>query len=185
MTDFEVMPMRRRHVAQVCEIELRNQASPWSADVFRRELSLGDERHYVVAIMDMARVVGFGGLFFAADEAHVTNLSVPTHVRRRGVATRMMVALIDHALALGTTALTLEVRMGNTAAQALYRRFGLAPAGTRRDYYRPDGEDALVMWAHEIDGPEYRERLDAIRARSSGEVAATSPVATSAAEARP
>ena len=54
------------------------------------------------------------------------------------------------------TALTLEVRAGNTAAQGLYRRFGLAPAGVRRAYYQPDGEDALVMWAHEIDAAAVR-----------------------------
>ena len=38
-----------------------------------------------------------------------------------------------------------------------------APAGTRRAYYQPDGEDALVMWAHEIDAPPYAARLARLR----------------------
>ncbi|HZB72910.1 MAG TPA: hypothetical protein VE395_12280, partial [Acidimicrobiales bacterium] len=55
-----------------------------------------------------------------------------------------------------------EVRMGNGAAQDLYRRFGFAPAGVRKGYYAETGEDALVMWAHDIDGAEYGERLRTI-----------------------
>jgi hypothetical protein len=36
--------------------------------------------------------------------------------------------------------------------------------GVRRGYYEPDNEDALVMWAHDIDSVDYRLRLDAIGA---------------------
>ncbi len=162
MIDVEVAPMRRRHLRDVAAIEQDNQSHPWSSEVFRKELAMGDQRHYVVATLGR-RVVGYGGLFFAADEAHVTNLSVAVDVQRRGVATQLMVALVDAALERRMTALTLEVRAGNTAAQGLYRRFGLAPAGVRRAYYQPDGEDALVMWAHEIDAPPYAARLARLR----------------------
>ncbi len=74
-----------------------------------------------------------------------------------------MVALVDAALERRMTALTLEVRADNTAAQGLYRRFGLAPAGVRRAYYQPDGEDALVMWAHDIHEPPYAARSARLR----------------------
>ena len=72
--------------------------------------------------------------------------------------------LVREAVARGTTALTLEVRMGNEPARALYQRFGFAPAGVRKNYYAEVGEDALIMWAHDIDGAEYGERLDRIEA---------------------
>jgi ribosomal-protein-alanine N-acetyltransferase len=52
--------------------------------------------------------------------------------------------------------------MGNAPAQELYRRFGFAPAGVRKGYYAETGEDALVMWAHDIDAPAYGERLRGI-----------------------
>lgn len=162
MTGVEVTAMRRRHLRDVAAIEQENQPHPWSQEVFRKELAMGDQRHYVVATAGR-RVVGYGGLFFADVEAHVTNLSVAGDVRRQGVATRLMVALVDVALERHMTALTLEVRAGNTAAQGLYRRFGLAPAGVRRGYYQPDDEDALVMWAHEIDQPPYAARLARLR----------------------
>ena len=52
--------------------------------------------------------------------------------------------------------------MSNEGAQALYRHFGFAPAGVRKGYYVETNEDAMVMWAHDVDQPEYHERLDDI-----------------------
>jgi ribosomal-protein-alanine N-acetyltransferase len=57
--------------------------------------------------------------------------------------------------------MSLEVRVSNTAAQALYARFGFAPAGVRRKYYE-NVEDAIVMWCHELGSPEHAHRLRAI-----------------------
>ena len=62
------------------------------------------------------------------------------------------------------TAITLEVRMSNAGAQDMYRRFGFEPVGVRKNYYQEVNEDALVMWAHEVDQPEYAA---AARRRSS------------------
>ncbi len=72
-----------------------------------------------------------------------------------------MLELADAALAANAAHLTLEVRVSNLAARRLYERFGFEPVGVRKNYYRT--EDALVMWATDIDTPEYRDRLDAIR----------------------
>ena len=68
----------------------------------------------------------------------------------------------------GCTGLTLEVRVTNTGAQALYRAFGFAPAGVRKNYYTETNEDAIVMWAHDIDLTAHRQRLDAIAASVPG-----------------
>jgi ribosomal-protein-alanine N-acetyltransferase len=57
--------------------------------------------------------------------------------------------------------MTLEVRVSNAAAIAMYRRFGFAPSGVRPDYYADDGEDALIMWAHDVDEPAFLTRVDA------------------------
>ena len=54
--------------------------------------------------------------------------------------------------------------MGNDPAQGLYRRFGFAPVGVRKNYYAETGEDAIIMWVRDIDTPAYAERLDAIEA---------------------
>lgn len=61
--------------------------------------------------------------------------------------------------------MTLEVRVSNQRAQRLYRRFGYAPAGVRRNYYvdgSGDKEHALVMWCHDVDGGDHQERLASV-----------------------
>jgi ribosomal-protein-alanine N-acetyltransferase len=65
----------------------------------------------------------------------------------------------------GCTGLTLEVRVSNDAAQAMYRRFGYAPAGIRKNYYSDEGEDGLIMWAHDVHLRAHGERLAAIDRR--------------------
>ena len=82
--------------------------------------------------------------------------------RRSGVATALMLALADEAIRRGCTSWTLEVRVSSVGAQQLYHRFGFVPAGVRKRYY-DNVEDAIVMWCHDIDRPEYRARLDDLR----------------------
>jgi [ribosomal protein S18]-alanine N-acetyltransferase len=156
-----VAPMRRRHVRQVLRIEHQVYPRPWSASVFYTELAqVGTSRAYLVAEV-AGRVVGYAGLWFTPDGAHVTNIAVDPHWHRRQIATRLLLALARHASATGATALTLEVRTSNAAGQELYRRFGFVPAGVRRKYYE-GVEDAIVMWAHDIDQPAYATRLTEI-----------------------
>lgn len=164
MSGLRLEPMRRRHVAAVARIEARTSANPWSADLFRGELALPEaQRAYLVARLG-GRVVGYGGLMFVLDEAHVTTLAVHPDRQGEGIGTRLLAVLVHEARRRGTQALTLEVRASNERAKALYRRFGFAPAGVRKNYYAEVGEDALIMWAHDIDGAEYGERLAAIEA---------------------
>lgn len=152
-----VSPMRRRHLRAVLEIERRVYPRPWSARLFEDELDRTG-RVYLVARVGPT-VVGYAGLLMIADDGHVATVAVHPDWQGRGVATRLLAELVEGALRLGANQLTLEVRVSNLTAQAVYRRFGFAPAGARKAYYGDNGEDALVMWAHEVSGPEYRRRL--------------------------
>jgi ribosomal-protein-alanine N-acetyltransferase len=73
----------------------------------------------------------------------------------------LLAALAWEARRRGCEALTLEVRVSNTGAQALYRSFGFVPAGVRQRYYE-NTEDAIVMWCHDICEPEFAQRLTAL-----------------------
>jgi ribosomal-protein-alanine N-acetyltransferase len=164
-----ISPMRRRHLRSVLRIESQVCPRPWTLGLFLSELQAEPGRRYLVA-RTATTVVGYGGLMVAVGEGHVTTLAVDPAWRRRAVGTRLLHALASWGRAQGCSGLTLEVRMGNTAAQSLYRRFGFAPAGVRRGYYAETKEDALIMWAHDIDRPVYAERLDAIAESLSGGV---------------
>jgi ribosomal-protein-alanine N-acetyltransferase len=67
--------------------------------------------------------------------------------------------------------MTLEVRVANRVAQALYYRFGFQPAGIRKNYYAETNEDALVMWVDDIDSDDYARRLDGLEAGLGSTVA--------------
>lgn len=156
--EVHVLPMRRRHLRAVLRIEELVNPRPWSLSLFLSELRYTESRVYLVARSGLS-VVGYAGLMLVAGDGHITNVGVDPERRREGIATRLLVELARRALAEGAEALTLEVRASNEAAQALYRRFGFVPAGVRKNYYSDSNEDALIMWANDIDTPEYRRRL--------------------------
>ena len=146
-------------ISQVLDIERRVYPDPWPEKVFREELAASN-RIYLVAVEGEA-LCGYAGLMAVGDDAHITTIAVDAEWQGRGIGTGLMVALIDAALASEARNLTLEVRVSNVRAQALYRRFGMAPVGVRRGYYR--SEDALIMWAHDISDERFRARVDAAR----------------------
>ncbi len=154
-----VEPMRKRHVPLMMPIEERAYPRPWTQSVFTSELEMArqGQRTYLVARRG-PEVVGYAGLMYVIDDAHVSNIAVAPEHRRTGVATRLMAELAYAAIDRQAVAMTLEVRVSNTGAQALYRQFGFVPAGIRQKYYE-NVEDAIVMWCHDIAEPEYIDRL--------------------------
>lgn len=156
-----VGPMKRRHLRAVTAIERAANPHPWSHSLFAGELRMPTSRHWLVA-RDSRQVVGFAGLMWTLDEGHITNFAVHGEHRRCHIATRMLIAQCRDAIDLEVTDLSLEVRMSNMAARALYGRFGFSPGGVRRGYYNDNGEDALIMWVHDIDGADYGERLSTL-----------------------
>ena len=162
-----LVPMRRRHLRSVLRIEALVYPRPWSLSLFMSELALRSTRAYWVARVDGA-VVGYCGLMVTGEDGHVTTLAVDPAMHRRGIGTRLLLALAVEAIRRGVTGLTLEVRMSNHVAQELYRKFGFRPAGVRRNYYVETNEDALVMWADDVDDPAYARRLAGIEAELPG-----------------
>jgi ribosomal-protein-alanine N-acetyltransferase len=169
MAELEVhlVPLRRRHLRAVLRIEAQVYPRPWSLPLFMSELNLRGSRHYVAARIG-GMVVGYGGLMFSSDEAHVTTIAVDPAWHRHQVGTRLMLNLARSSIVRSARHLTLEVRVSNAAAQAMYRRFGFETAGVRKNYYAESNEDALVMWAYDIDGLAYSDRLAAIEAGIRG-----------------
>ncbi len=164
---ISIVPMRRRHVKQVVAIEQQIFPTPWSLSLYLSELTMGSNRAYYVALAG-SEVVGYGGMMIAVGEAHVTTLGVSPRWQRRGIGRRLLLELADTARERGADDLTLEVRVSNTGAQQLYHSFGFVPAGIRKNYYAEVHEDAIVMWAHDIQSEEYGRRLDLLAGRAPG-----------------
>ena len=163
----QLVPMRRRHLRSVLRIEAQVYPRPWSLSLFMSELALRATRSYYVARVRGA-VVGYSGLMLSGDDAHVTTIAVDPAWHRHGIGTRLMLNIARTARDGGTRNLTLEVRVSNKPAQALYYRFGFHPAGVRKNYYVETNEDALVMWAKDIDSGAYAQRLATLESAVPG-----------------
>jgi ribosomal-protein-alanine N-acetyltransferase len=165
--DVHVVAMKRRHLRSVLRIEQQVYPRPWSHSLFVSELALRATRAYFVARVGR-EIVGYAGLMMSLTDGHVTTIAVDPTWHRRGIATRLMVALAREAIARDAKALTLEVRLSNDGARDLYKRFGFTAVGVRKGYYADIGEDALVMWAYDVDRPEYTRLVDALERRVPG-----------------
>src|SRR5215208_6442128 len=113
---------------------------------------------------EQSAIIGFAGMWLAFDEAHVTTIGVdPTH-RSHGFGELLLLCIFDEAIARRANWLTLEVRVTNVAAQALYRKYGFTAHGTRKRYYSDNNEDALIMWSPALGEPEFRAEVESQRA---------------------
>lgn len=157
--DLVIVPMRRAHIRKIMPIEQQVYPRPWTAQVFVEELEQArvGKRHYLVGTIG-DELVGYGGLLYVENDAHVTNIAVHPMWRSRGIATELLLDLAWEANRRGCEAMTLEVRHTNVAAQQLYRRFGFVPAGVRKKYYE-NRDDAIVMWCAGVQEPEFADRL--------------------------
>ena len=106
---------------------------------------VGGMQRMVLIAESVDECVGFGVLSLAADEAEIESLAVSAGWRRRGIAKRICEDLLGWAGARGAKHVSLEVRVSNSAARALYESLGFREAAVRRGYYREPEEDALVM----------------------------------------
>jgi ribosomal-protein-alanine N-acetyltransferase len=126
----------------VISIERRSFPTPWSLAMFVLELS--KPSGICLAAEDASGLVGYLVCARYDDVWHLMNVAVHPDRRRRGIATELIELLFQEA---GEGArFTLEVRVSNSPAIEMYRRFGFRSAGRRRRYYHDNGEDALIMW---------------------------------------
>jgi ribosomal-protein-alanine N-acetyltransferase len=108
-------------------------------------------------------LIGYGGVWFGVDEAHITTIAVAPAYRGHGVGELLLNGLIDYALDARTAMITLEVRKSNTVAQHLYHKYGFATVGIRKRYYVDNDEDALIMSSEPINSPTYQATLTTLR----------------------
>ena len=126
-------------------VERKCFTTPWSRNIFVSEVTRNDNAIYVVAQVG-ERIVGYAGIWIILDEGHITNIGVDPAFQRQGIGRGLMDELTKYAVERGIVAMTLEVRVSNAAAQALYTKLGFVPSGIRKEYYQDDKEDALIMW---------------------------------------
>jgi len=140
---LEIRRLSYADLPQVIAIERRAFPSPWSLAMFVLELS--KPSGICLAALREGRIVGYLVCSRYDTVWHLMNVAVDDRLRRQGIATALLDRLFERADRPGEQ-YTLEVRLSNDPAIALYERFGFHSAGLRRGYYHDNKEDALIMW---------------------------------------
>jgi len=176
---FVVEAMQWKDVPEVMAVEHRSFTLPWSASTYRHELLENANAHYFVLrrrtdpsigltdrLSRLVRresespIIGYGGFWMIADEAHISTIAVDVEWRGRGLGELLLSTMIEQALALRAASVTLEVRESNVTAQSLYHKYGFAVTGKRPRYYQDNFENALLMTAGRVNTEAYRQEFN-------------------------
>jgi len=140
---LEIRRLTYSDLAQIIAIERRAFPTPWSLTMFVLELSKATG--ICLAALKGGQLIGYLVCSRYATVWHIMNIAVEPTRRREGVATVLLLTLIERIDEVRAR-FTLEVRESNVGAIALYERYGFRATGRRRRYYQDNGEDAVIMW---------------------------------------
>jgi [ribosomal protein S18]-alanine N-acetyltransferase len=172
VTNLSLRYMTLDDIPQVVEIDRLSFDTPWSARSYAYEIEESHYSHMLVMEADVVRaasgwkkllrsfsgtinnlavektIVGYGGLWNIMDEAHVSTIATHPYWRGRGWGEILLAAMIRRSLTLEAGYIVLEVRVSNTVAQNLYRKYEFETVDLRPSYYRNNNEDAYDMRLH-------------------------------------
>ncbi len=199
--NLAVLPMELEDVSQVLEVDRESYTLPWPASAYRREILHNRNARYIVlreagedeprpteetnrsrlpfpflrrSRIDENRphVLGYAGMWLMVDEAHITTIAMREKWRGRGLGELLLASLIEAAFGIGAQRITLEVRVSNEPAQALYRKYGFQTRGVRNRYYSDNNEDAYIMTTDAIQTPGFRMKFEELVRRLATRLAA-------------
>lgn len=140
---YEVRLATEADLLELLTLEQVCFADAWTEGMLLDEIQSPLSSLYV-AVDSSEQIVGYAGFWLVCQEAQITNVAIAPEHRQRGLGLMLLSELIVEARKKEARMYTLEVRLSNIAAQALYKRAGFDPVGTRPKYYS-DGEDAIIM----------------------------------------
>ena len=139
-----IVSMTSDHVAQVAELErICFGTEAWSEKSVASELN--NPLSFWLVAVDGERVAGYVGSQTVLDESDMMNVAVHPDYRKQGIATALIVGLVEELRKKGSHCLTLEVRASNENAISLYKKLDFQEVGRRKNYYRNPREDALIL----------------------------------------
>jgi len=180
---YRVVPMIVDDLDRVMEIEHAAHVSPWTKSGYRNELEDNKLAYYIVLLANVPiesaplalrdrllaqfhytstsrPILGYTGFWFMADEAHISTIAVDPNWQRLGLGELLLLELMEEAIQRQAILMTLEVRVSNNAAQALYEKYAFKCVGRRKNYYSDNKEDAYIMTVEQISSEPYRHFLD-------------------------
>ncbi len=142
--EYEIEDVTAAQIPQIVALEKSCFSDPWTAQQLESQLK-GPQHEFIAAVSPDGRVLAYVGMMFVLDEGYISNVAVDPAFRRQGLADALIDRLLPICRAHGLAFVTLEVRVGNAPAIALYRKHGFRTVGLRKAYYEKPREDALLM----------------------------------------
>lgn len=188
---YVVAPMRVGDIEEVTHIDRLSFPTPWSYNSYYNEIERNKAAHYYVLRLrdapqtaddgengwrrlqrwlgvqpghERSSIIGYAGMWLMHDEAHISTIAIHPDWRGHALGEYLLLAMLVEAQALKAAMVTLEVRITNTRAQALYRKYHFDMVGRRRGYYSDNGEDALLMTTPSLGDADYDVALAALAA---------------------
>jgi len=152
-------------VAKPREPETIEQSSD-NKRLWQKFLHLFDHDHFFgeeVPQPPKEYIIGIAGFWIMVDEAHITTLAIRNTYRRRGIGERLLIQIIEMAIQLNANVVTLEARVSNRQAQALYEKYRFQKVGVRRAYYTDNGEDAVLMTTDSLTSSTFQSHFQYLK----------------------
>ena len=153
MSAFSIRKMTMDDLDEVIRIDRSSFALPWSRNNFIFELTENQtSRCFVTCLNDDAeeKIIGILVIWLIVDEAHIATIAIDEKFRRKHIAEKMLRYSLKKCANEGAISATLEVRVTNLKAQALYQKLGFDVITERPNYYSDTREGALIMTLGDI-----------------------------------
>lgn len=138
---MNIVEMKKEHL-DVLIAELKEYDEFWNEKILIDEFQNENSEYFV--LIDDGKILGFAGLWFNIDEAHIMNIAVKKEYRKNGFGTKLLEFLIVKAKEKNKICITLEVSDNNFSAILLYEKFNFEKIGIRKKYYNSEN-DAVIM----------------------------------------
>lgn len=148
---MQIIPMTAEHIEAVAALEQACFSAPWSEAALAEELT-NPLAVFRVAVDATGQVLGYMGFHHIGDEGYVTNVAVMPSARRQGAAAALLAETARYATRHRLYRVTLEVRVSNAPAIALYEGAGYVRDGVRPRFYRDPTEDAAIYSRYFVNG---------------------------------
>ena len=140
---IKICPMNSSHIDGIETIEKECFSSPWTREGIESELSNETASFFVAEYM--GEIAGYLGTHIVLDECYIANIAVREKFRRKGIADMLLSVGEKNATDKNCAFISLEVRVSNEKAIALYKKRGYNEMGERKNFYSSPTENALIM----------------------------------------
>ena len=139
-----IRKMKEEDLSMIEEMEQILFSSPWRLEDFLYEINENAFSHNYV-VEDNNEIVGYVGLWIMYEQSQITTIGVHPKHQRKGIGQMMMEKMIEESLNNHCVTMSLEVRVSNDKAIALYKKYGFETVALRKNYYEDNHEDAYLM----------------------------------------